>query len=265
MRADQFLVTDEEYTHTAKEMSHHSGPPTEVLPSNWASPVDYRQGTMHVRVELKSTASSKGIRWLVVFGQPGVYTCGTQKSMNGPGIYEWDTPVSKYSCKGDGYDFGAPPKSITYVIRDASGVKVDSGQPYAGAPDLSLYYPLEARVTVTMVSNGATYVPPAPEMDASVPDAGAPDAMAAPDAAAVDDAGQDAGVWGAPDAEILPDASMPSAPGPEADLGTPSGAAHGTIVHGQGCSLSSRPTKGDHSAWWLVGGAAFALWRRRAR
>ena len=59
-RAEQFVVAEATYTHSAQTTkdSHYFVDPTDETPPNWASPVDYANGSVHVRLEVKTKPSA---------------------------------------------------------------------------------------------------------------------------------------------------------------------------------------------------------------
>lgn len=164
--AAQTLIVDETYQHQVNEASHHGSKPVATMPTDLAAPVDYRKGSVHLRVDLKTTASAKGVRWLMTLAQGAAYVCvGPQKAMPGPGVYEWDVPIASFQCPNAAYNYAKPPQTVSFVIRDSNGVKVDPGAAYDGAPNLALYFPLSARVTVHLVSNGSKFEPESTQPD----------------------------------------------------------------------------------------------------
>lgn len=252
-RADQFVLLDVVDTH-AGNGSHQRYVPSAGIPSNWASPVDYRAGIVHIHVELTKMASDHGIHWQVCFEQPdtvpdGSYFCNSVvMPMPTTGTYDLDIHLGgpEVCCLDGQYDFAAPPKKLALIVKDANKKKIDTGQGYIGEPDYSLYFPLEAHVVVTMVSNGATYMPPAEEPDAGMdaatdPDGGTPQNDAAtPEDAAVNP-GSDSGTRPPQDSGIPPQ---------------PNDAIQG------GCSLGPGPSQ--TGPWWLVP-IVLVLRRRKPR
>ena len=254
-RAEQFVLVDVDYTHTLEnysyQVSHYRVLPVASAPADWGSPIDYEHGTIHTRVEVFSMASANGIRWMTAYEQHPVYVCGHVKAINGPGVYEWDSPIANLDCDNPDYDWGKSPTKLAFILRDSNSKKIDIGQGFIGEPDHSLYLPFHARVTMTIVANGSTYEEPVDE-----PDAG-PDATDTADASITAPTGDGAATGsndGDTDAAGDGGADTREATGGSA----PSGAVSG------GCSLQRRSQPTGFESW-LALLAGLALTRARTR
>src|SRR5688572_14248673 len=94
--AEQFVVAEATYTHSAQTTkdSHYYANPTPETPDNWSSPVDYANGSVHVRLEVKTKPSDMPTRYQICFEMNQNYCCTDQAPpYTEPGIYEWDTDV----------------------------------------------------------------------------------------------------------------------------------------------------------------------------
>ncbi|MEZ4254486.1 MAG: hypothetical protein R3A78_02050 [Polyangiales bacterium] len=249
--AQQFDLVDVEYEHTlanySYQVSHYRVTPAGTVPSDLSNPVDYEHGTLHFRVEVLDMASANGLRWQTAFEQAPYYECGPSLSLTGPGVFEADRAIDSLDCAMAGYDWGAPPAKLAFILRDSAGKKIDIGQGFIGEPDQSLYLPFHARVTVTVVAAGATYVPPAGDagvdagMDAAIGDADVP---------------LDAGVWvdsGVDGRDGGPSTSAPKSSSQSSGVGG-------------GCAMASSARHASHWPWiGALPGAAVAVYRRRRR
>lgn len=244
--AAQVVVTEVTYTHSATTTrdSHYIVPPLQGTPSDWVSPVDYSHGTAVVRLEVFTKPTNIATRFQICFEGSPSYACTNQApAYTTTGVYTWTTPfTSFYQYSQLNWSQGV--RDIALILKDTSNGK--PAPENVGATESAKYMPTRIRVTVTLVSPGSTYVPPAdPDAGVVVPDAGVVDAGTV-DAGTVD-AGFDAGVIdagfvdaGSPDpVEVdagLDAGSQPPDPAPvraEPDGGSQSEV---TAVTGTGCS-----------------------------
>ncbi len=216
--AAQVVVTEVTYTHsgTTTHDSHYVLPPLPGSPSNWTSPVDYAHGTAVVRLEVFTKPTNVATRFQICFDGSPSYACTNQApAYTTTGVYTWTTPfTSFYQYSSLNWSQGV--RDIALILKDTNNGK--PAPENVGATESAKYMPTQLRVTVTLVSAGSTYVPPAD------PDAGV--VVVVPDAGVVVDAGvRDAGVMdaGVPDAGGVdagsPDPVEVDAGEPEVDAG----------------------------------------------
>jgi hypothetical protein len=166
-RADQVVVTDVTYTHSAQTTSdsHYRVSPRAGSPANWASPVDYANGSAHVLLEVKTKpAGDTPTKFQVCFEGTPSYGCTDQSpAYTKNGKYEWSTPFSRFYVDGE-VDWSKGVKQVALILKDTMNNKP------AGDPK---YMPTDVRVEVVLVSPGASYVtPPVAGGAAPPPDAG---------------------------------------------------------------------------------------------
>ena len=102
--AEQFIVTDVEYTHSADTTrdSHYHVDPRAGTPGNWKSPVDYSQGSAHVLLEVKTKPGATPTKFQICFEGAPAYACTNQSpEYTKTGTYEWTTPFANF-YQGDG-------------------------------------------------------------------------------------------------------------------------------------------------------------------
>lgn len=284
-RAEQFTPVDVTYTHTTARDSHHFVKPAAGTPANWASPIDYSKGTLHIHLEVMSKPTEAiSLIDLCFLGTPG-YACLETVKYTRPGVYENSRAMTSAYFAGR-VDWTRGIGNIALILKDD---KNNNG----GRPT-SNYLPSNVRVVMTIVSPGGTYVPPpgvTPVSDAgAAPDgAGAtPDAIspprptdASPDsssgsggAGGSTGAGGAGGGGGQPDSAVAP---PPDPPSPDAAVPPPPPATGGTSGGGTGgqsgtpprprpstaggCSIT--PSAGDPWAVVALIFIAAALRRRR--
>jgi MYXO-CTERM domain-containing protein len=169
-------------------------PPMNGVNGDWTTPVDYANGTLYYRVEIRSQPVAQDMNLQFCFWQavPDRESCGPHQAVKGtPGVMvTWSCDVQKMWKKDD-----LPIEWTQPRDRNGVAIKDDTFQcvsDYSGwnwnGHDPSDWYPLDLRFTVVVVSKGSTFSgwttyidPPKP------PDAGAPDAKVGVDAGVVAD------------------------------------------------------------------------------
>lgn len=244
--AEQFVVVDETYEHTADMPdSHYRVDPLPGTPSNWKSPIDYTTGTAHMHLEVSTKPTDTPTRFQACFEAQPTYACvGQAPAYTEVGVYDWETPFSDFwSPPGTAVDWSLGSGKIALILKDTQNGKPSADN--VGAETAALYMPTKIRFVVTIVSAGSTYVPPSPpEMDAGVPeDAGPPDAGSGNGAGGGGGSGGSGGSGG----------------------GEPPGADPKPAENDTGCVFS--PANGATQGTWLllVAPALLALRLRRKR
>ena len=164
--ADQFVLFDQTFTFTAEEAvatkSHLyvKGPELgKGTPKDWTSPVDYRNGTVHVKIEvLEKPEGGEPTVWSLCYipnkGQKNNYGCTNTPMYSEKGVYEKDVKMTQF-WENDSIIWSEGIKHMSLVIKGEGGGKAHAHL----KPDLSKYFPTKVRVTMTQVSAGAKYQP----------------------------------------------------------------------------------------------------------
>ena len=165
--AEQFVLFDVTFPYThddavnAKPNASHfyvKGPLINAdRPKDWTAPVDYRNGTLHVRLEVfEKPAGSEGTVWNICYipnkGQNGGYGCAATDVYKEKGVYEKDISMTSF-WHNDGLVWSEGVKQIDLVMKDAKFTKVHERQ------DPEKFFPTKIRMTVVQVSAGAKYDP----------------------------------------------------------------------------------------------------------
>jgi len=211
--AEQFVLTDIEYTHstaTTKDSHYYPTLPADT-PKNWIAPVDYAHGSVHIVVDVKTKpAGDAPTKLQVCFEGTPSYACTSQSpTYTTTGRVEWDSPFSGFWYEST-VDWAQGTKKMPLILKDDMNNK-----PHGDAR----YMPTELHVQVTLVSKGSTFVPPPPPMAGSGGASGGSMNGGSGGAAAAAGAGADAGEpvadAGAGDRAPASDAgsSRPAAPG----------------------------------------------------
>ncbi|WP_222436127.1 hypothetical protein [Rubripirellula reticaptiva] len=163
------MLFDKTFTFTKAEADNSKPSPSHVYvkgemlnaerPQDWTSPVDYRNGTVHVRLEvLEKPVGGEPTTWSVCYipnkRQNGGYGCIGTDVYQEAGVYEKDVDMTKF-WQNDGIVWSEGIKEMHLVIKDNSG-----GQGHAHKrPDHEKFFPTKVRMTLIQVSEGAKYDP----------------------------------------------------------------------------------------------------------
>jgi hypothetical protein len=210
-QAEQFVLVDDTFTYTKAEadrtQSHHFVKTVMQPSANWTTPIDYRNGSVHIRTEVIDKAPGGEItQWSICyFGNNGSsYGCSESGPYTDKGIVERDVLMTSW-WQNETIDWTRGVKQMAFVMKDKN--EADGHTHKRSDPEH--FFPTTVRITMVQVSKGATY-------DASkVP--GLSSGMAA-----------DAGASGAADA------GHPSDTGASADVGSDPGDKGGSGGSGAG-------------------------------
>lgn len=128
-------------------------------PKDWTSPVDYRNGTVHIRLEvLEKPPGSEPTTWSICYipnkGQGNGYGCTGTEVYREKGVYERDVSMKSF-WQNDAIIWSEGIKQMDLVIKDNSG---GSGHAHKRA-DHEKFFPTKVRLTLVQVSAGAKYDP----------------------------------------------------------------------------------------------------------
>jgi hypothetical protein len=165
--AEQFVLFDATFTYT-KEDADNSKPSKSHYyvkgdklnperPKDWTSPVDYRNGTVHIRTEvIEKPAGGEPTTWSLCYipnkGQKNGYGCTGTVVYRDKGIYEQDVSMKSF-WQNDSIVWSEGIKQMDLVIKDNSG---GSGHAHKRA-DHDKFFPTKVRITMIQVSAGAKY------------------------------------------------------------------------------------------------------------
>jgi hypothetical protein len=168
-QAAQFVLFDVTFTYTktdadtSKPSKSHYYVKEPVLnverPRDWTSPVDYRNGTVHIRAEvLEKPEGGQPTTWTLCYipnkGQGNGYGCTGTGNYREKGVYEKDIPMTSFWENGS-IIWTEGIKQMDLVIKDDSG---GSGHAHKRA-DHEKFFPTKMRITMIQVSAGSTYDP----------------------------------------------------------------------------------------------------------
>jgi hypothetical protein len=204
-RAEQFTLIDQTFTFTYDEAkdnnSHYYG---SVLnpeqPTDWTSPVDYRNGSIHIRAEIIDKPEGGEVtQWVLCYianvGIGDGYGCAGTGTYTEEGVIDVDrTMDDRDFWQNQAIDWKHGIKEMHLVLKDSDG---STG--FAHKRPAELFFPTTVRITMVQVAEGSTYDPslldgPDPEVDAGADDPSPPEPSF--DAGTASDAGTDANTTG---------------------------------------------------------------------
>jgi hypothetical protein len=168
-QAEQFVLFDATFTFTKADADNSKPSPSHYYvrdklmnperPKDWTSPIDYRNGTAHVRLEvLEKPKGSEATTWSVCYipykGQKNGYGCFNTPVYKEAGVFEQDIPMTKF-WQNDSIVWDQGIKEMHLVIKDNSG---GSGHAHK-RQDHEKFFPTKIRMTVIQVSAGSKYDP----------------------------------------------------------------------------------------------------------
>lgn len=153
-----FTQTDAENSTPNKSHYYVKGPKlNEKRPVDWTTPVDYRNGTAHVRIEvLEKPEGSQPTTWSICYipnhGQGNGYGCTNTNTYQEKGVYEKDVPMTSF-WENKAIIWTEGIKQMDIVMKDDHNLHAHK------RPDPEKFFPTKVRITVVQVSAGSTYDP----------------------------------------------------------------------------------------------------------
>jgi hypothetical protein len=166
-RAEQFVLFDATFTYTKSDadnskpsQSHYYVRGAAVnpkRPKDWTAPIDYRNGTVHIRTEvLDMPAGGEPVQWSLCYipnrGQGNGYGCTGTDVYKAKGVYEKDVSMRSF-WENEGIVWTEGIRQMDLVMKDRDGSKVHT------RPDPEKFFPTRVRITMIQVSAGAMYDP----------------------------------------------------------------------------------------------------------
>lgn len=166
-RAEQFVLFD--VTFPFSKMDADNSTPSKShyyvkgdrinpkRPRDWTSPVDYRNGTVHIRIEvLDRPDSGEPTQWSLCYipnrGQGNGYGCTGIGPYTAKGVYEKDVSMRSF-WENDAIIWTEGIKQMDLVMKDGSGLHAHK------RPDPEKFFPTRVRITMVQVSAGSKYDP----------------------------------------------------------------------------------------------------------
>ena len=165
--ADQFVLFDVTFPFTKADAdnampskSHYyvkGGMLNAQRPKDWTAPVDYRNGSVHVRLEvIEKPAGSAPTTWSVCYipnkGQNHGYGCIGTGVYTDTGIVEKDIAMTSFWQNND-IIWSEGIKEMHLVLKDDHNLHAHK------RPDPEKFFPTKVRMMLIQVSKGAKYDP----------------------------------------------------------------------------------------------------------
>jgi hypothetical protein len=184
-RAEQFILVDETITMTKAEadrtQSHYFVRNISMkpgVPANWTAPVNYRNGVVHVRVDVIEKPSAEVNQWSLCYipnrGQGNGYGCAGTGRYTTTGAFDHEESMTSW-WENQSIVWTQGVKEMHLVVKDMN----DGNGHLHRRPDPANFFPFKVRITMVQVSAGATYDP------SIIPNAGSPADGGVPDAGPV--------------------------------------------------------------------------------
>ena len=165
----QFVLFDQEFTYTKHDADNSTPSKSHYYvtgdrinperPKDWTSPVDYRNGSVHIRIEvIEKPPGDAPTTWTLCYipnkGKGNGYGCTGTDLYTTKGIYERDVAmISFWENESIVWEEGI--KQMDLVIKDDSG-----GQGHAHKrSDHEKFFPTRVRITMVQVAKGQQYDP----------------------------------------------------------------------------------------------------------
>lgn len=168
-KSTQFVLFDVEFTYTKQDAdtstpskSHHYVMNDQLgpnVPKDWTSPVDFRNGKVHIRIEVLDKPQGKEpTKWTLCYipnqGQGNGYGCTSTDLFLEEGVYEKEVSMTEF-WENESIIWELGIKQMDLVIKDDSG-----GQGHAHKrADHEKFFPTKVRITMVQVAKDATYNP----------------------------------------------------------------------------------------------------------
>lgn len=126
-------------------------------PTDWTSPVDYRSGTVHIRLEvLEKPEGGEPTKWTLCYipnkGQGNGYGCTGTELYTEEGIYEIDVDMHDF-WENESIIWTEGIKQMDLVIKDNTG---GQGKAHKRA-DHEKFFPTKVRISMVQVAAGMEY------------------------------------------------------------------------------------------------------------
>jgi hypothetical protein len=167
--AEQFVLFDVTFTFTRADANNSRPSKSHYYvrgdainpqrPRDWTAPVDYRNGTVHIRAEvIEKPAGGEPTTWTLCYipnkGRGNGYGCTGTILYREKGVYERDVSMKSF-WQNDAIVWSEGIKQMDLVIKDNSG---GGGHAHKRA-DWEKFFPTKMRITMVQVSAGSKYDP----------------------------------------------------------------------------------------------------------
>lgn len=165
-QADQFILFDATFDYSWEDANNSSPSKSHYYvndenfmnlerPENWVSPINYRDGSVHIRVEvLDKPAGDQSVGWALCYiANEGAYGCPYSEYYTAEGVFENDVSMADFWKSGPiTWEAGIMQVDLVYTINSSGSGHVHYFPELASATT-----PTSVRITMVQVSQGDTY------------------------------------------------------------------------------------------------------------
>jgi MYXO-CTERM domain-containing protein len=165
-QADQFILFDATFDYSWEDANNSSPSKSHYYvnddnfmnlerPDNWVSPTNYRDGSVHIRVEvLDKPAGDQSVGWALCYiANEGAYGCPYSQYYTAEGVFENDVSMADFWKSGPiTWEAGIKQVDLVYTINSSGSGHVHNFPELASATT-----PTSVRITMVQVSQGDTY------------------------------------------------------------------------------------------------------------
>ncbi len=137
-------------------------PPMPSANGNWTAPVNFAEGTLYFRAEVRSQPQVQNMRlqfcvWQDNFAQEA---CGILRNVSGATgtVVTWSTTIANMAKVYGTVDWTRPRQRYAMSVKNAANLPISDFNAWNwNGEDPALWYPLDMRFTVVVVAKGATF------------------------------------------------------------------------------------------------------------
>lgn len=162
--ATEILAYDLNRAVTTKDSGFpRDQPPRSGANGDWTAPVNFAQGTLYYRLEIRSQPQPQTmiLQFCVWQYNLTLENCGQKQRLTGTSntVLTWSQPVQRmWKKNGVSIDWKNPRQRYGIAIKNSQGLPVSGIKKFNwGGEDPSKWYPLDMRFTVVAVAQGATF------------------------------------------------------------------------------------------------------------
>lgn len=139
-------------------------PPLASANGNWTTPINYAEGTLYMRAEIRQMPTHKAMQLQFCVWQSAyqLEACAKRQEISYQGstvIAAWSQPVDKMWLKdGNPIDWTRPRQRYAAAIKNAQGQPVSNANGWNwNGEDPKEWYPMDLRFTVVVVEKGRAF------------------------------------------------------------------------------------------------------------
>ncbi|MEZ4675487.1 MAG: hypothetical protein R2932_14740 [Caldilineaceae bacterium] len=138
-------------------------PPKDAANGNWTSPINYAEGTLYYRIQIRNQPKPQDMQLQFCVWQDSfnLENCGDKAKLRGTAgtVVTWSEPVaSMWKLNGRSIDWTRARQRYALAIKNKSGRPVSPANGWNwNGENTSDWFPFDIRFTVVVVAKGATF------------------------------------------------------------------------------------------------------------